>query len=415
MIMAADLGALVRFHCYSSVPTALRLQAPLVGAAIAGIAMGPDPGATLAALAGALAASGLGPAPLVAVVLALSLARAAARPAAGAFRGWARSLPASARDHRLAGTIAVAIAIGPLLAALALLLGSASALEQGAAGVRLAALPLLGWSAALQAWPSRRRGVVMPLAILAALASFHGSWIGWIAALGLAVAALLAGGDSRRVAVASRAAGGTLATARPARLAWRSLGASAAGAWAAAAVPLIATALLRANNPGLGSTKLALAERLGALAALALAAWILSSLLATRRAPWPWARALPTSSWRRAGEEACVVGALALPVVAAGMLLFDAISALPAALALPWLALRAAAWSRPQARTPQEDQGFAAAEAALTACGIALLPLLAVLAVAALPLAALIASRRDRAWRVTAWDELRAAHQGDAR
>ena len=83
-----------------------------------------------------------------------------------------------------------------------------------------------------------------------------------------------------------------------ARIAWRALGWRLTGAFAAAALGLASAAFFVANND-LPAKHVALAARLGGMAAVVFLLAQMAENLAVFRPAWPWARSLPSSAARR--------------------------------------------------------------------------------------------------------------------
>ena len=259
--------ALYRFHLVSGGRLALRAWTPVIGAATIGVGLQPDPAASLAAVAGALA----GPARwrptwiLVGIVFAASAVWALPRVTLGA-RGWMSHLPASRRSRFLALWAALtATLLPPALVLLALVALQAIA-PGGGSWWAFPAVPLIALAATggvlVLSHPWRQRG---------------------------AGPAIEPSPFTRRLPF-------------DVRVAHRALGLRILSAWIAAALPLLAAWLFTRNN----ALPAALERRgvvLGAALAFALGTGLLAEELAARRPVWPWARALPVGSRRRIRSE----------------------------------------------------------------------------------------------------------------
>lgn len=404
----------LRFHLKVGGRIAMLALLPAVVAVVAGVyILGPDYLDSLAVLlfgAGSRGGSGL--------VIALTLFGAASLASPRICRGllgWIRHLPAAALAERRAAVLAVAVAQTPLLV---LLLGLAFAAAKGnPRGLPLDALGLAvaATGAALAALPVARGWIARPLALAAAVAAPAGGWGTLGVALALLAAADLTAG--RLVAAPMRRTADTVGTpfAFFARIALRALGWRLASAWGVGLLPLAAAGFFLANNAGLpiASHHLAMAGRLGALAALVLFCSALAESLAVQRPVWPWLRSLPLSSGRRALFDTLLLGLAAFPLVALATVISLGV-ALTALLFLPALAVRAAGAVR---RAPERRTGASGeilAEGMLAAGAVALLPALAVAGLAAAPFLLRLAAARDRAQKVSRWLPIHHLAAGDS-
>ena len=366
---------LYRFHLTTGCRLALRAWTPLIGAATVTIGLQADPTATLAAIATALA----GPAwqraawVVVAMVFVVSAVWAAPRATHGS-RGWIQHLPASRVSRFVALWIALAASLLPPVAALMGLAALQASVSGGAAWWALPALPLLALAAA---------GLV-----LTAVRPFH------------------------RIRSHGFRATGTTRLPFELRVARRALGWGIVSAWVVAALPLAAAWLFTRNN-ALPEWLERRGAVLGAGLALTTALGFLAEELAERRPFWPWARALPVGSRRRARADALVLGGLALPIAALGALI-DPLAAITAASAIPLLALRAAAAMRRGAEGRTAALAPVLAEGSAVAAALTLAPIVAMLALAAVPLALRAAAREDRDLRVSRWSGNHHRADGDS-
>jgi hypothetical protein len=178
-----------------------------------------------------------------------------------------------------------------------------------------------------------------------------------------------------------------------------------------ALIPLAAMAALRINND-LPRGVAAGAARLGGGVGVAVLIAAMVERLAVRRPAWCWARSLPAGAARRVGEDAILLGAPCLvPLAITGWL--DLIAALAVAMCVPALALRGAGALRRSMESRTGPATRVLAEAALLACWVALVPWLALAALAAVPFAWRAAAAEDRGQRVSRWEERHHSTAGD--
>jgi hypothetical protein len=170
-------------------------------------------------------------------------------------------------------------------------------------------------------------------------------------------------------------------------------------------------AALRINNDLAPAVARGAARFGGGLAVVFLLAG-LSERLAVRRPVWAWARSLPSSAARRVGEDALLLGACGLVLVAVTAAL-DAVAALQIAGGLPALAFYSAGALHPRDERPRSVAGLVLAAGSFVAAGITLLPWLSLAALAAAPLLARAAAARDRRHKVSLWQERHHRTAGD--
>ena len=406
----SPLPALLRFHFAVGARLAMRLLVPVIAAAFgAGMLLGPDFLNSISHVLFGARASG-GTSVLFAAVFLGGAAEAAPRVCRG-LGGWLRHLPVSGLAHRRAAGFAIALAQLPLLLAF-LFLATYASLAPAALLADALKLIVTALAAALCATPVERPWASRPLGLAAAVLAGSGGWGMLGIAAGLLIAADLAAGSLARsgapaVHLSRRSGGGLIEL----RIAWRALGAqpvrrlgcSACCRWARPSH----------SPPTTPSRRSTCGSRRGSArpSAIVFVLAQIAEALAVRRPAWPWSRSLPWSAARRAGADALLLGAHALPLV----LLAARID--PAALAvlgiLPFLAVRAAGAMR---RAPERRTGAAGEiffEGALLAALVALLPWTALLALAATPWALRAAAERERRQKVSRWLELHHLAAGD--
>jgi hypothetical protein len=467
--------ALARFHLAAGARLAAVVLAPAFAAGFgAGMLLGVDFLSSLARLlygsdgprpAGAAGAIWIG-------AVAIGAARTAAPRVCRGLSGWMRHLPADGLAHRRAAALAIFAAQLPLVLLLAVLAPVALHRPERLAAAFLGLL-LAAAGGALFAVPVARPLLARPLAGAAALIAGGASWpaLG-LAALLLAAADLAAGPlPGGREAIGWRGrwnVGGRAHLPRPSppptramepgsssprtgpreegapeaaetstsadrrgervvpwgdgiaartawafgwRISWRALGWRLAGAYLAALLPLAAAALFVAHN-ALAPGAVSLAARLGGGAAVVLFLAQTGEALAVARPAWPWARSLPQAASARVASDALFLGAHAAPLAAlAGWI--SPWSALPLALSLPYLALRAAGALR---RAPERRTGASGEillEGMWLAAAVALLSWAALALAAAAPWAARLAAERERRQKVSRWLEIHHLAAGD--
>lgn len=404
--------ALVRFLSQIGSRMAILAAAPLAAGLAGWLVLQPDPGAAVRALA--LALFGPAPEPLGMVgpaLVGLAMAGWAAPRVSRGLEGWQRHLPVAGRDLRLAATVALVIAQAPLGLALLGLAGVTWATGTLPSPVHLLSVPVAMVAAASATSPGGRRWATVPVAGAALLVAGSGSRADLGVAVLLVVAAELAAGGRigcrRRVVVHPPAA-----SAIPLRIAVRALGARTLAAYLAAAAPLAATLLFRANNQ-LEPWAARGAVRLGGGLAVALLLATLAEPLAVRRPAWPWSRSLPWSAFQRVGTDALMLAAASLPVLAWAVIV-DAWAALPLYGVSAFVAARAAGAVRRAAERRTGAAGEVLAEGGLLAAWVALVPLLALAAAALVPWALRAAAEREQAQRVSRWLETHHLAAGDS-
>lgn len=405
--------ALLRFHLGAGARLAGRVVVPvLTAAAAAGMFLGAD---FLRSLARLLFGAGAGIGSRVVVLLALIGVAQAAVPRIGrGLSGWVRHLPAGPAAQRRAALLAVVLVEVPVLLGFAFL--AVAAHGSGTARELALALPLRALAAAAFALPVTRGRLTRWLALGAGVLAGSGALWQPAASAALLLAADLGAGRLRPVGDAPprrRSADRLL----EARIAWRALSWRVAGGYACALLPLAMGWAFVAHNE-LSPLYQARAALLAGALGVALLFAALGDSLAVLRPAWPWARSLPWSAAQRIRSDALLLGAHALPLVAATAALAPwsretAAAALAVVALLPPLAVVTAGAVR---RAPERRSG-AAGEILLyggfAALLAAVLPWTAGLALVATPWLLLAAARRERRQKVSRWLELHSLAVGD--
>lgn len=411
MVSAGARGALIAFSVQVGAKQAIAMAAPLAAAAAGWLVLQYDPAGALRGFALSLFGShagalvGAGPA-----LTGVAMAGWAVPRIRQGLAGWLRHLPVSGRDLRRAATIALVVAQTPLLVALLALALVAWAASSGIVWANVLSIPALAAAAALLLSPAQRPWVSRPLAGVALLVSFSGSWpqLGGAVVL-VVIAELVAGGlPARRAATPRR---GQAARGLSLRIALRALGPRTVVAYLAAALPIGAMLLFRANNE-LDASVAAGAVRLGGGIAVTALLAALAEPMAVRRPAWPWARSLPWSARGRVAHDVAMLFGTCLPLLVTAAWVEP--SSLPPLCGLTGLlAIRAAGALR---RAPERRTGAAGevlAEGAFLAAWVALVPLLAWLLAGLIPVALRLAAERERSQRVSRWLALHHQAAGD--
>lgn len=408
-----DPAAVLRFHLQSGVRLALRAMVPLLVPFIAAVGLSPYPSAFIASLAVCLTTASTDP-----VILAIQAATSIGVAAWAAPRlthgtsGWIRHLPVTGAAHRRSIAAALAAAQAPILALVVLLaIGVLADGRLSVSIVKIAGLPISVLGAAYAALPVRRRILVAPLGLAAAVASLTGNAVHLAAAvLSLSAAEILAGPIVKERA--GRRRGLAPASLLPALVSWRALGIRAAGLVILPVLALAALWLFLTNNH-LDARLAAAAVRLGGSVAGVLVLAALSESLAARRPAWPWARSLPWSAARRVAADAVFLALHALPLILIAALL-DGSAALALFGTVPLLSIRASAAIRSGGGDRIGAAGRVIVEGILAACLLTLLPWTALLALAALPAALRSAARSEQAIKPTRWSPIHHLAAGDS-
>ncbi len=411
---AAVFMSVLRFHLRVGVRLALRAAAPLIAFPIVALAIQQDPAAALDGLARWLfAPPGEAGGGLAVGAIAIAMASWAAPRVTPGMTGWLRHLPITDVGQRLGALAALLAAQAPLGVAL-LLLGLSAACRTGhVSPVRPAAQLITMGAAAVAAWPGAHRWRSRLLALLAILAAAPGEMIATLIAVPLLAAAVRVTG---RLSLPPPAALSrrrlSAAIPVPALIGIRALGGTLIVAPLVSLIPIAIMAALRVNNSDLPPTIAAGAARLGGGLATTMLVGTLVERLAVHRPPWCWARSLPLGAARRVDEDAVLLGVPCL-VPLAFVAWMDPLAALMVAMCVPTLAWRGAGAVRHGVGTRAGPATPLLVEGALVAGLVALLPWLAVVALAAAPLARRAAAERDRQQPVSRWEDRHHSAAGD--
>src|SRR5687768_5362330 len=334
----------VRFHWAGGARVAARNAIATVCLIIIALGSAPDPLLWLRYLALGVAADGFGSGPLIGLTLiAAALARDGVPRLTLGLGGWTRSLPGTGVQHRRGVMFGLPIVQLPLAAAVVLAaVLTVIAYRAPLSGPKLLGTPLALLAAGAMAVPAGRQYIASVGFGLSALLAAWGTWSALAISVALAAGTDLVAGPIRfprhRAAVASPAMPGSL---RMYRFTWRAVGWRLVGP-----VPLPLFALVAAwfytRNNELGPADTGFVARLWGVIAVALFVGAVGDIVAARRPAWPWLRSLPWSSVARAVDDAIAVGAPALGVVLATVVV-DLRAAVVVLATLPPLAAFAAA------------------------------------------------------------------------
>jgi hypothetical protein len=409
--------ALLRFHLHVGSRLALRALMPTVAAALGGLFfLGDDFFISFSRLLfGPASAGGSG---VLIAGMAVGFASVASPRVCRGLGGWMRHLPIHGRAQRRAALVAIAVAQAPLLLGFAGFAWVATELGKhpGAFLVDLLALVVCAPAAALVVMPVERPVAARPLALAAAVAAVSGGTLPLAAGTLLLLAADAVAGELPRHATAGTpiSAGSRLGRWGDfveLRIAWRALKWRLLSAWMFGLLPLGAALLFVTNNE-LAPRHVRLAALLGGASAVVFLLADLGEALGVRRPAWPWARSLPWSADRRVRSDAAFLAVHALPLLALTAKI-DLLAGVAVLAVTPWLVARAAGAVR---RAPERRTGASGEiliEGFLLAAALALLPWLALLALAGTPWALRVAAERERAQKVSRWLELHHLAVGD--
>jgi hypothetical protein len=410
----SSVAPLIRFHALGAARLAQRNTLATLALLIVMLAFAPDPARIMSAIGLVMTASQAPRTPaLLWMIVAILLARRALPTLHLGFGGWLGSLPLRPADHRRALALALTVPLFPLIAAHAVFAMLTPMLFGEPISLPSLAGSAVGYvAAAAAAVPVRRGTFASPLAALAAFVWILGSWTSTLLALCLVLAWDLVAGaamPTRRPRPRTRHADRWIAPT----LSWRALGWRSISPTIIGAFLLGAAWLFRANNDVPGSQS-ALVTRLALLSALWLGLQMLSEALFVRRRPWPWHRSLPTTSTRRAIDDAVALGIPALPVVVLAVLLdrgsaVVGLSALPLLAAITVWALRLAPGRILGVIGPESWIGGGLVIGVCTVW-----PTASIVALLLAPLAIRLAAQVDRNRIVTAWEPLHHDAAGDS-
>jgi hypothetical protein len=410
----AAAAPLLRFHALGAARLAQRNALASLALLIVTLVFASDPARLASAIGLAMTASQAPRTPaLLWMMLAMLLARRALPTLQLGFGGWLGSLPLRPADHRRALALALTVPLLPLIAVHALFAILTPMLFRESISVPSLVGSAVGYvAAAAAAVPVRRGTFASPLAALAALVWILGGWISAVLALCLVLLWDLVAGPAvpmRRPRRRRRRADRWIAPT----LSWRALGWRPISPTITGVLLLAAAWLFRTNND-VPASQSALVTRLALLSAIWLGLQTLSEALFVRRRPWPWHRSLPTTSTRRAIDDALVLGIPALPVVVCAVLL-DPGSAVVGLSALPLLAA-ITVWALRLA--PGRVLGVVGPDSwiggGLVIVTCTLWPMASIAALSLAPLVIRLAARVDRSQIVTVWEPLHHDAAGDS-
>ena len=402
--------ALLLFHFRAGIRQAMQSYSLVFAAALFVIMLEVDPAGAVRNLAAGLFSGRQGNNPVLNAVGALALIfsfSSASRMAQGV-NGWMRHLAFTNRCNRRALTVGLMASQFPLIVSVALLGIVARESGGGSFTPVLARIVLVLSAAAYAAAPVRRQISSAALALGAVgLGLFASLWM-MVPAVSLLVLAEIVSGPIRRVRPRRPRPAATLFGAR---ITWRAVGWRILMAYAAGLLALGGTALFTSNNappPGIHAG----AVRLGGCMAVLVFISFQAAQTAMRRPVWPFARSLPWSAAQRVSADALFLALHALPFVLLTAFL-DAGAATAVLAAVPFLCLRAAAHMR-RVADRRTAVGGLLVEGTITSALVCLLPWIAVLTLAAAPLALKAGSEMDRRLKATRWAERHHKSAGDS-
>ena len=405
--------ALLSLHGRAGVRLAWRAAIPVFTAPTLAVGMSADPNAALQGLArGAASPDGGVAVPLLLAVASLMVAIWGAPRLAYGTSGWLRHLPADDTAHRRALAGGLALAQAPVVVLWATLWAIAATSGIPTDASRPFAACLLAAGVAMLALPCRNRLPLLLGGLIATAGAVVASWLLMGFGLGtILLGDLLAGPiDTRHRPSHGRPVRSQPgARALPLRIIWRALPGRWGLSYAPAGLCLAITALFIRNNP-LAPADASMVTRLGGGLAVVGSTALLAKLIGARRPPWPWARSLPRSSLRRVGEDATFLALATLPVLAVSSVM-DGAAAASLVLMLPYIVVRALV----ALRASDSPLGGAVvfAELMLAVGLLTLIPSLAFVSLAALPVAVAHAVRAERRHRAGRWTETDHLGRGD--
>ena len=321
-----------------------------------------------------------------------------------------RSLSFTGVQHRRATTLAVVVAMLPVVALeLVAVVLVPMFYDRHLSAVRIAGLPLALLAVAVSVTPSRH--VARALGLVAMWLASLGRWDANAASMALIIGAdavagvlLLAPRRAQRT--------GSSSTRILTHISMRALGPAAFASLIPGLLLLGFAHLYRVNN------QLSLEEARGALRGCALVgASMLFAALAdrfiVRRPQWPWARSLPVGSRRRVLDDALLLAAAALPLVCLTSI-EDWHAAAFLIGALPLLVIQAAGAIRRGTARMTSASGEVLLTGIVVTTVLTIWPVTVLLCIAMLPLSLAAAVRADRWLAGTAWSELHHSTAGDS-
>ena len=408
------MSSLFRFHAAGGARVASRNAIATIGTIIIVLGSAPDPWVWLRFLALGAAGAGRGSGPLIGLTaIAYGLARDAVPRLTLGLGGWTRSLPADGVQHRRGVMYGLAIVQIPLAAAVVFAaLLTILAYHVPLSWPKLAGAPLALLAAGAAVVPTRRWIVSAPCFAASGILAVLGSWNSFAAAVVLFVIADAVAGALRFSAPRTAVSAATPGALRMYRFTWRAIG------WrllapAPLALLALAAAWFYSRNNALSASDTGFVARLWSAIALALYIGAVGDTVASRRPTWPWLRSLPWSSAQRAVDDAVALGAPALGVALA-FVVVDPRTVVIALAMLPPLAGLGTVLLRGARGRLTRVSGAMIVTGALLGTGTAFFPWLAAVALGTTPLLLRYAAHRDRREVVTGWRELHHDAAGDS-
>jgi hypothetical protein len=306
------MKALLLFHLHVGARVAIRSFIPIFAALIFIIMFQSGPAATATSLA--LNVFALSPSvsiliPIMALAILLPL-WAAPRLSAG-LNGWMRHLGLSRHANKRGLLAGLALTQIPLWISL-VILGTIAGFHGLNVGSAIPRLCLLLISALYCALPVYRHSLVSSLALAAAACAFSKEPFIVAGGIPLLVAADLSSGNIREPK--PRESWKPAESFFEFKIAWRALGRRLPLQYIPS-ILVIGSMALFANNNELNGSLLAATVRFAGCMAIAYFLSSAAAKLAKRRPPWPWARSLPVSSYRRVATDAVFLGCHTLPLL----------------------------------------------------------------------------------------------------
>ncbi len=326
--------------------------------------------------------------------------------------GWIRHLPAEGSIRRRMAGIAVFIAQIPILVILAILALLAAKLYSIPALPYLVGLPFAGLSCSFCVMPIKSKLISRPLASFASICLASNEWV------------ILAGGTILLIA-ADWMSGPLVVKKKHSRFRTHLKGSFFIGTinWRALKLRLLFPYLL--SLPFIGATRLFLANndvssllaerviRFGGALSLIIFCSIFSTLLATRRPPWPWIRSLPWSATSRLIWDSAFISLHLLPLLLIiGLLNLQAL--LPLILALPLFAVHSSYSIRQAPGSRMGASGKVLFFGVFSVLLLCLIPLSSVIFLVLAPLFIKEAVNSEKRQKVSLWLEIHHLAAGDS-
>lgn len=336
----------------------------------------------------------------------------AARRICLGLNGWIRHLPSNSHTRRRTAAISLLFAQLPILFILAGLASIASKLFKISATPYLAGLPLLGLSCGLCVLPVRQKIISRPTAVLAGIFFTSNDWSIMLGGVLLFVAADSLSGPLVLKKRRSRSHRQIKSRFFAVSLNCRAIHLRSLMPYLFSLVILGATQLFLVNN----NPAPQLAERVirfGGTLSMVVFCSIYTTMLASRRPPWPWVRSLPWSARSKIMWDSSFVGLLLFPLLAL-LSLMNLKSMLPLASSLPLLSV----YSTYSIHHAPESLGGASGRVLLYgsigALSISLIPWLSLFFLAITPLVFKRAIEAEKHQKVSRWLEHHHLAAGDS-